>query len=41
MNKLRVENFPYKIAMPELTEQKKKRFSHFKERIITSQKRKK
>lgn len=24
MNKLRAENFPYKIAMPKLTEQKKK-----------------
>ena len=40
MNKLRAENFPYKIAMPKLTEQKKRTFSHFEERIITSPKRK-
>lgn len=41
MNKLRAENFPYKIATPKLTEQKKITFSHFKERVITSPKRKK
>ena len=34
MNKLRAENFPYKIAMPKLTEQKKKGLAISKRELL-------